>query len=151
MTPLLWWQSAYSWNESTNQIKFFLFKNPIYKDMKKKNILQPFIDLAHLLFEMELQTISNDPEFHWAFYEWHEKFGANSIMFENKFRIKQKDVKELAKIIKADFDSGEQEPHKEGGLYNYDMPTVYGGLIVDKLEIQLADMTGVGTQLEMFA
>jgi hypothetical protein len=38
----------------------------------------------------------------------------------------------------------------EDGLYNYNMPTIYGGIIVDAFEKQLATISGVGIQLELF-
>jgi len=110
--------------------------------------MEKFITLAQLLFQMEIESIGNDPEFHWEFNSWYEKFGNTSIMFEDKLISKEKDINDLAIILEKNFKAGEFEAGENGELYNYLMPTQYGNFIVERLEMQLADFTKVGTQME---
>jgi len=118
--------------------------------MKKKHTMKNFIGLAELLFQLENESIGNDPDGHWLANDWYVLFGEKSIQFESKLTSSDEDHKELAKIIKVDFDNGVWEADKDG-LYNYMMPTEYGGFIQKCHERQLADMTGIGTQMELFA
>lgn len=111
--------------------------------------MKKFINLAIILFDMELESIGNDTQFHFEFNGWLDKFGDKSVEFEPKLEKKDKDVNDLAKILKQDFINGEFQVN-DGGLYNYLMPTIYGGFVTERLEQQLADLTGVGTQLEIF-
>ena len=117
-----------------------------------KTNMKKFIALAELLFTLEIESIINNPEGHFCDLgnDWFEKFGEKSIQFADKFITKDEDVKELAKILKTDFDNGAFVADKDGSLYNYEMPNDYGGFIVRKLEEQLGDFTGVGTQMEIF-
>lgn len=114
--------------------------------------MKKFIELAALLFELEIERIGNDSQIHFGDLgnNWTEKFGEKSIEFADKFVSKKEDINELAKMLKEDFAKGEWEAD-EDGLYNYMMPTEYGGFICGCLEKQLADFTGVGTQMEIFA
>lgn len=112
--------------------------------------MKKYIELAALLFLLELERISAEPEFHFEFNSWFDKFGDSSIKFESKLKTNDEDVEKLAAMLKTDFEKGEWNIDKEGGLYHYRMPEYYGGFIVECLEVQLADMTKVGTQLAMF-
>jgi hypothetical protein len=118
--------------------------------MKKHN-MKAFIGLAEHLFELEIERIGNDPEIHFGDLgnDWTEKFGEKSLEFADKFLTPEDGVKELAKMLQEDFEAGHWEADKEG-MYHYEMPDTYGGFICDCLEKQLADFTGVGTQLEIF-
>lgn len=108
--------------------------------------MKKFINLAHLLFDLDLQSISNDKRIYWEFNGWLDKFGEKSILLEPKLTHKEKDVNELALLIKSDYDKGEWKEDNEGNLYDYTMRDYYGGFITKKLEEQLSDFTRVGTQ-----
>ena len=116
-----------------------------------KHTMKNFICLAEHLFELEAEIIGNDPEAHFGYLgnDWLDKYGDKSIEFADKFVAKEEDITELAKMLKEDFDKGVWEADKEG-MYNYMMPTEYGGFICDCFEKQLAIHTGVGFQVEMF-
>lgn len=114
--------------------------------------MKKYTELAEHLFELEIERISNDPEFHFGDLgnNWIETYGEKSIKFADDFKAKKSEVKELADMLKEDFENGEWTPDEEGGLYHYLMPDFYGGFICNCIETQLANFTGVGVQLEMF-
>ena len=114
--------------------------------MKKEN---KYLIIAALLFELEGDRIHNDPDFHYEWNDWLNKYGDGSIEFASKFVTKKKDAMELAALIKKDHENNMWEEDKEGCLYNPTMTDSYGGFITSKYEEQLADFTGVGTQLEI--
>jgi hypothetical protein len=107
-----------------------------------------YFELAELLFEMELERISNDTNFHFEFNGWYDQFGSTSTGFVDDLRAKKVDVTGLAVLIKEDFDSKVWEADTDG-LYNYEMPTYYGDYITESLEKQLAVLTKVGYQTEI--
>lgn len=107
-----------------------------------------YIQLAELLFEMELERLSNEAEFHFEFNSWLDKFGNNCVSYVDDFRANQEDVLKLSKMLKEDFELGFWV-EQEDGLYDYEMPTHYGDFITDCLEKQLAILTSVGYQLEI--
>jgi len=113
--------------------------------------MKKFIALAEVLFTLETESMGNNLDINWEFNGWLDKYGEASKKFEPQLITKDKDVLELAKILKADFDNGLIKTNEDGDLYNYEMPELYGGFIINKLEEQLANLTGVGTQLEIFA
>jgi hypothetical protein len=115
----------------------------------KKYTMKEFIGLAELLFQLENESIGNDPDGHWMARDWYDKFGEKSIQFEPKLASTEKDHKELAKLIKEDYEKGFWVADKDG-LYHPDMLDQYGGFIDEVFEMQLADFTGIGTQMEMF-
>ena len=111
--------------------------------------------LAAHLFELEIDSISNDAAEHFSWNGWLEKFGENSHLLvdqitaapENEFNSQAIEV--ISELLIVDFENGEWERTSDG-LYNYNMPTIYGGIIVDAFEKQLATISGVGIQLELF-
>ena len=116
------------------------------------------VALAAHLFELEIDSITQNPEFHFEFNGWFDKFGEDSIKHqeqltsspENEFNAAV--IQELAQEIIQDFDSGFWTvPSCDSNLYNYMMPTQYGGAITKALEKQLAMLTGAGVQQELFS
>lgn len=110
--------------------------------------MKKYTELAELLFELELERITNDTPFHFEWNEWNESYGESSQRFVDDLRIKPEDVKTLARMIRQDFDNGVWESD-EDMLYNYEMPEFYSDYITDKLSIQLAVLTGIGYQTEI--
>jgi hypothetical protein len=114
-------------------------------------------ELAAHLFEMELNMgeISSSCDL-------IEKYGENNF---NKFEdslTSDKDnefnapaIERIAQYLKKDFASGywvpTDEDIKNDSLYQYMMPTLYGGAIDDALDKQMAMLTGIGYQVELFA
>lgn len=114
--------------------------------------MKKYKELAELLFEMELERITNETPFYFEFNDWNEQYGESSDRFVDDLRAKPEDVKTLAKMIRQDFDNGVWEVESKSGfdgLYNYEMPSFYSDFITDKLSIQLALLTGVGYQTEL--
>lgn len=113
--------------------------------------MRKYTELAELLFELELERITNDTPFHFEWNEWNESYGESSQRFVDDLRIKPEDVKTLARMIQQDFDNGvwEVDENEFEGLYHYEMPEFYSDFITDKLSIQLALLTGVGYQTEL--
>jgi hypothetical protein len=107
-----------------------------------------FIQLAELLFEMELESLSNYNKFHFEFNCWYDKFGINSDQFVDSLTLKEKEVKGLARLLKKDFDNKLWQEN-EDGLYDYIMPSYYADYITNCLEKQLAVLTKVGYQVEL--
>lgn len=110
--------------------------------------MKKYKELAELLFEMELERITNETPFYFEFNDWNEQYGESSDRFVDDLRAKPEDVKTLAKMIRQDFDNGVWETG-EDGLYDYEMPSFYSDFITDKLSIQLAVLTGIGYQSEI--
>jgi hypothetical protein len=110
--------------------------------------MRKYTALAELLFELELERITNETPFHFEFNEWNESYGESSQGFVDDLHAKPEDVKTLAGMIRQDFDNGVWEPD-EDGLYHYEMPSFYSDYITDKLSIQLALLTGIGYQTEI--
>lgn len=111
--------------------------------------------LAAHLFELEIDSITQDPEFHFDFNGWNDKY-PGSINHQNKLtsssenEFNAKAIQVLAKEIQDDFASGFWTPGScDSGLYNYMMPTLYGDIITKALGHQLAMITGVGIQQEL--
>lgn len=111
--------------------------------------------LAAHLFELEIDSISQDPEFHFDFNGWNDKY-PGSINHQDKLTSSPENefnaaaIQELAKEIQDDFASGYWSVTScDSGLYNYMMPTQYGGTIAKALGQQLAMITGVGIQQEL--
>ena len=108
-----------------------------------------FTELASMLFDMELETIGWNLDFHFDWYGWNDKYGEKSKSFEPQLTYTKSDVIALAKLIKEDFDNNVWEADKDSNLYDIQMPECYGDIIVDCLEKQLAVLTGVGYQSEL--
>ena len=67
---------------------------------------------------------------------------------ENEFNATA--IESIATEIQEDFASGHWSVTScNEGLYNYMMPTQYGGTITQALEKQLAMLTGIGCQQEI--
>lgn len=114
------------------------------------------IALAAHLIELEVDSISNDPEFHFEFNGWLDKFGEVSLKRSEQLTNSPEDefnrqaIQKIADEIQKDFESGFWTVAKqEDGLYNYMMPTQYGGYITDAIGNQLAMLTGSGIQQEL--
>lgn len=116
------------------------------------------ITLAVHLFELEVDTISQEPEFHFEFNGWLDKYGELSLKHEPALTSDKENefnaiaIEELATEIQKDFATGHWTIGScDSGLYNYMMPTQYGGTIANAFDKQLAMLTGVGYQTELFA
>jgi len=107
-----------------------------------------YFELAELLFEMELERLSNDTEEHFQWNGWLDNFGSKSVQFVDSLSMKEKDVKGLTRLLKQDFDNKLWEENKDG-LYDYMMPSYYADYITNCLEKQLAVLTKVGYQVEL--
>jgi hypothetical protein len=113
------------------------------------------VALAAHLFELELESINNDPEFHFEFNGWLDKFGEVSLKHQEQItsspdnQFNAEAIQKIADEIQQDFSSGYWIARSEEGLYNYMMPTQYGGYITSALEKQLAMLTGAGVQQEL--
>lgn len=114
------------------------------------------VALAAHLFELEVESIGNDPEFHFQFNGWLDKFGDGSLKHEDQLtsdatnQFNAQAIEKIADEIQADYESGHWI-QTEDGLYKPAMTTEYGGYIVDALEKQLAMLTGAGVQEELFS
>jgi len=115
------------------------------------------IALAAQLFELEIDSINQDPGHHFEFNDWNVKYPGSMNHLskltsspDNEFNATA--IQELAKEIQDDFASGFWSTAScDSGLYNYMMPTQYGGIITEALGKQLAMLTGVGIQQELFS
>jgi hypothetical protein len=113
-------------------------------------------ELAAHLFDVELNMSEISSS-----YDLIEKYGENSF---NKFEgelTSDKDnelnapaIEKIAQALKKDFASGYWKPTdediKDNSLYQYMMPTIYGGWIDEALDKQMSLLTGIGYQTEMF-
>lgn len=102
------------------------------------------LELAKTLFELEGDTIFQEPEFHWDFNEWNDKYGKDSIKHKD-FAYPEETVQELAEILYDDYKNN----NIDSLSYHYTMPTMYGGFITKCFEKQLASKTKVGFQLNI--
>jgi hypothetical protein len=114
------------------------------------------LSLAAHLFELELDSIANDPESHFEFNGWLDKFGEVSLKHQEQLTSSPEDkfnaqaIEKIAEEIKQDFNSGFWSIGScDSGLYNYMMPTQYSGYITQALEMQLSMLTGAGIQQEI--
>jgi hypothetical protein len=107
-----------------------------------------YFQLAELLFDLELERLSNDTEEHFQWNGWLDNFGSKSVQFVDSLTSKEKEVKGLARLLKQDFDNKVWED-KEDGLYDYMMPSYYDEYISNCLERQLAVITKIGYQSEI--
>ena len=116
---------------------------------------QEAIELAAHLFELELESISNDAKEHFVLNDWLDKFGENSHLLADQLtadsnnEFNSQAIEAISELLIEDFANGEWAKDQDG-LYNYMMPTIYGGEIIDSFEKQLAIIFGVGIQLEIF-
>lgn len=112
-------------------------------------------ELAAHLFELELDLIHNDVKEHFEWNGWIEKFGDNSHLLVDQLtsdsnnEFNSQAIETISEFLIKDFANGEWARDQDG-LYNYMMPTIYGGYILYALEQQLAMISGVGIQLEIF-
>lgn len=116
---------------------------------------QEAVGLATHLFELELESISNDAKEHFILNDWLDKFGENSYLLADQLtadsnnEFNSQAIEAISELLIEDFANGEWAKDQDG-LYNYMMPTIYGGEIIDSFEKQLAIIFGVGIQLEIF-
>ena len=101
------------------------------------------ITLAETLFELEGESIYNDPVSHWMVNDWGYKYGEDSIKHKD-FTYPEEAVKELAKIIEDDYSNNVLDSFEYDGSDRYDS---YIGFITNCFEKQLAIKTKVGYQL----
>lgn len=123
--------------------------------MKIKRFLA--VALAAHLFELEIDHINQDPEEHFMANDWTDKYGEGSLKHQDQLTSSQENefnaaaIEKIASEIQEDYASGHwPQVEPEEGLYHYLMPTQYGGHIVEALEKQLAMLTGIGYQQELF-
>lgn len=114
------------------------------------------VALAAHLFELEVEMIGNDPKECFAANDWINKFGDGCLEHQDQLTSCEKNpfnaeaIKKIATAIQEDYASGHwPQVDPEEGLYNYMMPTQYGGWITEALEMQLAMLTGTGVQQEL--
>jgi hypothetical protein len=110
--------------------------------------MNKYKELAELLFELELERLSNDTEEHFQWNGWIKAFGKKSIQFVDNLTLKEKEVKGLARLLKQDFDN-KVWAENEDGLYDYMMPSYYDEYISNCLKRQLAVITKIGYQAEL--
>jgi hypothetical protein len=114
-------------------------------------------ELAHHLIELELNRGEISSSF-----DLIEKYGENNFnKFEGELTSDENNefnaavIEKMATAIQEDFASGYWEPTdediKNDSLYQYMMPTIYGGWIDEALDKQMAMLTGIGFQTELFA
>lgn len=99
--------------------------------------------LAECLFELEGESIFNDPEGHWMVNDWYIKYGETSIKHHD-FAYPDESVKELAGYIYDDYKNNRLDSLEYSGNERYDS---YIGFITNVFEKQLAVKTKVGYQL----
>ena len=114
------------------------------------------VALAAHLFELEVEMIGNDPEGCFEANGWLDKFGDGCLEHQDQLTSSKENsfnaaaIEKIADEIQEDFASGYwPATKKEDGLYNFMMPTQYGGHITQALEMQLAMLTGAGVQQEL--
>lgn len=101
------------------------------------------LTLAICLFELEGESIFNDPESHWWVNDWSDKYGDDSIKHKD-FAYPEAEVQALADIITEDKSNNVLDTYEYKGGQSYDY---YYGHITSSFEKQLAVKTGVGYQL----
>ena len=101
--------------------------------------------LAECLFELEGESIFNDPKGHFETNDWFYKYGETSIKHCD-FTYPEESVKELAAYIYDDYKNNRLESLEYSAEDRYD---TYIGYIVQCFEKQLAIKTKVGFQLEI--
>ncbi len=116
------------------------------------------VALAAHLFELEVESIGQNPEFHFEFNGWLDKFGDGCLKHEDQLtsnpenKFNSQAIEKMADEIQKDFETGFWSIGScESNLYNHMMPTQYGGYITEALGKQLAMLTGAGIQEELFA
>jgi len=116
---------------------------------------QEALELAAHLFELELDSICNDEEEHFALNDWLDKFGENSYLLADQLttdsnnEFNSQAIETISEFLIKDF-ANDEWARDQDGLYNYMMPTIYGGYVLYAFEQQLAMISGVGIQLEIF-
>lgn len=114
---------------------------------RNHNIMKnQYIELAKHLYELEGESISNDPKGHFMVNDWYEKYGQDSDKFANDITVKEEDVQALAKEIEEDFNSGFWEGKVE---YYPLMTSIYN--LSSAFEKSLASLVGIGYQTELFS
>jgi hypothetical protein len=116
---------------------------------------QEALELAAHLFELELDSICNDEKEHFALNDWLDKFGENSYLLADQLttdsnnEFNSQAIETISEFLIKDF-ANDEWARDQDGLYNYMMPTIYGGYVLYAFEQQLAMISGVGIQLEIF-
>jgi hypothetical protein len=116
---------------------------------------QEALELAAHLFELELDSICNDEKEHFVLNDWLDKFGENSYLLADQLttdsnnEFNSQAIETISEFLIKDF-ANDEWARDQDGLYNYMMPTIYGGYVLYAFEQQLAMISGVGIQLEIF-
>ena len=114
--------------------------------------MKQYLELAAHLFLLQVESVTNDPHGHSMVYDLTEKYGERAIeILQKELSDDHETIKDVlpgfAAEIKKDFDNnlwiGEVQ-------YYSAMFGIYGGFIDSTLEKQLALLTGVGYQGELF-
>ncbi len=112
-------------------------------------------ELAAHLFELELDSICYDEKEHFLLNDWLDKFGENSYLLADQLttdsnnEFNSQAIETISEFLIKDF-ANDEWARDQDGLYNYMMPTIYGGYVLYAFEQQLAMISGVGIQLEIF-
>lgn len=101
--------------------------------------------LAECLFELEGESIFNDPKGHFEMNDWFYKYGKTSIKHCD-FAYHEANIKELASYMEIDFKNKTLDTFEYSGEDRYE---TYLGYIVQCFEKQLAVKTKVGYQLSI--
>lgn len=115
------------------------------------------IELAAHLLEMELDMSEISSS-----CDMIEKYGENNFnKLEDKLTSDKDNefnaaaIDKIAAALQEDFASGYWTPTdedvKSNSLYQYMMPTIYGGWIDEAFDKQMAMLTGTGIQQELFS
>ena len=103
------------------------------------NFEEKALELAKCLFELEGESIFNDPQSHWLVHEWFDKYGKDSIKHCD-FAHPENEVQALADILYHDYKTNLIDSLE----YNSYVNDNYAGFITKVFEKELANKTKVG-------
>ena len=102
------------------------------------------LSLAKCLFELEGESVFNDPDSHWTYHNWYDKYGSDSIKHKD-FEYPKEDILIVTNAILNDYQIG----YLDSLEYNPYVSDNYTGYITKSFDKQLASKTKVGYQLEL--
>ena len=111
-----------------------------------KVTIKECLDAVQSLLDLELQTISDNLDFHWEFNGWLDDYGESSKKFFDDFTDDYKPSNHIKLLIaeqmQKDFESGWWVVDEHNNcLYDIYMGEEYGGWLTEFFTIQLADLT----------